>query len=328
MDYVIKHSPEDFFVEEILGHEPDEGEGYTLCWMKKRNIDMFSALRIISERLKIQSKEIGYAGIKDKVAVTSQNITLPIKTKQSFIGKDEDNTEFADGITIRYIRDVKDRLNPGDLEGNRFNICVRSLTRERSFDDVKIPNFFGEQRFGKCNHVIGEMIIKRDFERAALLAMDSQKDGRLIREHLDKDEKDFIGALGRIGGNILVLFIHAYQSHLWNMILKEIISRRGLDQISDNDLIPIPGFSSGGGRFTEEYRDVLDKEGISERDFIIREIPKISSEGDNRKALMDISDLSYSFMQDDVFKDKLMCKISFSLGKGSYATTAIDFLFG
>ena len=327
MNKVIKHKPEDFIVEEILEKLPKDGEGHMLCILEKQGVDMFGALKTISKVLGIAQKEIGYAGIKDKHAITKQHITIPIKAKHRLSSAEELSS--GGDISLRHLKDVEEPIRPGQLQGNRFWITVRSLPKEITLDaPEKVPNFFGEQRFGKCNHAIGEYIVKRDFERAALLAMESQKGGNMIKEHLRKNPKDFVGALGKLRESITIFFIHAYQSFLWNSILEDVLRTKGIEVIAQDDVIPIPGFSSDcPDKFRSSYDKVLKKEGITERDFVIKELPRLSCEGDVREALMNVSEFKHNFDDDEIFKNMKKCKLTFTLGKGSYATSLIEYLF-
>ncbi|MFP4190211.1 MAG: tRNA pseudouridine(13) synthase TruD [Candidatus Woesearchaeota archaeon] len=327
MEYIIKHIPDDFVVEEVIGYEPEDGTKNILCRLEKTDTDMFSTLNIISGFFKIDKKEIGYAGIKDKKAMTKQHITLPGKIKNKF-KKEGDEISLSENLKINFLKGVEEHIRPGDLKKNRFDIVVRALDEERSLAPKKVPNLFGTQRFGEHNHKIGERIIKRDFEGAAALAMESQKGGELIRQHLRENENDFVGALNTLHNNILTFLVHSYQSHLWNKIVERVIEKEGIEFIEKSDIIPIPGFSSDcEEKFVEEYDGVLEEEGISERDFIIKEMPRLSCEGSEREVLMRISDFAYGYREDDIFKKKKKCELSFSLGKGSYATTLIEHLF-
>ena len=73
---------------------------------------------------------------------------------------------------------------------------------------------------------------------------------------------------------------------------------------------------------------ILEKENIGFRDFIIKQIPELSVEGDERKAFIKISDFKIIKQEkDELNKNKEKLIIKFSLPKGCYATVLIDFLF-
>ncbi|MCK4521846.1 MAG: tRNA pseudouridine(13) synthase TruD, partial [Nanoarchaeota archaeon] len=163
----------------------------------------------------------------------------------------------------------------------------------------KILNLFGEQRFGTNNKEVGKAIIKKDFKKAVKLLKLSPKGN------------DFIGALRTIPKKILKLYIHSYQSHLWNKLAEE--KRNSLE----NKKIQIIGFAT---KQTKEINDILKKEGITQRDFIIRQIPELSSEGAERDLFAEIQDL-------DVKKVDKGYILKFKLKKGSYATEVVKQIF-
>ena len=84
----IKQIPDDFIVEEIapdgkvivIDSEEEPGENFkgefTHCIMQKYNWDTMRAVKEISKRLHISQKRVGFAGTKDKRAVTTQRISI------------------------------------------------------------------------------------------------------------------------------------------------------------------------------------------------------------------------------------------------------------
>ncbi|EHP85469.1 tRNA pseudouridine synthase D TruD [Methanotorris formicicus Mc-S-70] len=77
----IRQKPEDFIVEEIIDLDKtiNEGGECYLYKLTKRNIENLKALSYIAKKFKIPLKEIGYCGLKDRYAITTQYITIPKK---------------------------------------------------------------------------------------------------------------------------------------------------------------------------------------------------------------------------------------------------------
>src|SRR4029077_13137570 len=72
----IKQRPEDFFVQEIPIYEPS-GEGeHTYCEIQKVGITTFDAIHRIADALRVSSRDIGYAGMKDARAVSRQTLSI------------------------------------------------------------------------------------------------------------------------------------------------------------------------------------------------------------------------------------------------------------
>ncbi len=170
----IKQRPEDFVVEEI----PVKGRNgkYTVFWIQKKNIDMNHAIKILSKKLGVSVKYFGFAGTKDKRAVTMQRISV-------YDPKDEIYKKIS-GLSLKNIK-IKnvskgDKIRLGDLKGNKFNIILRNIKLskkeinkrlENLFGELAkgIPNYFGVQRFGEIrpiSHIVGRHIIKDEYECA------------------------------------------------------------------------------------------------------------------------------------------------------------------
>jgi tRNA pseudouridine13 synthase len=154
---VIKTTPEDFLVEELPLYAPSgEGEHLYLRFTK-RNLPTDIAVRMIARALGVDARDVGVAGLKDKVGITTQTISVPV-------GRDPAALEARvaalalDGITIHEARRHANKLRTGHLAGNRFTIVIRDLA-EASVSGVVgtlerigregAPNAFGTQRFGR-----------------------------------------------------------------------------------------------------------------------------------------------------------------------------------
>lgn len=151
----IKTTPEDFLVDEIPAYEPS-GEGdHVYLHVKKRGLTTDEAVRAIVRALGVEMRETGVAGMKDKVAVTTQWISV--------LSRDPDMEARArgltlDGIEVLAARRHGNKLKTGHLRGNRFTLVVREVPPDAmdavraSFDRIAregVPNAYGAQRFGK-----------------------------------------------------------------------------------------------------------------------------------------------------------------------------------
>ena len=141
-----------------------------------------------------------------------------------------------------------------------------------------------------------------------------------------------------------MLYVHAFQSLIFNKTISELIISEtkeykkvdysnGFFVFPDKDLnntkIPIVGF---GTEFKDKkIKDIssflLKKEGITLRDFIVRGMPELASEGDERNMFVKPEKLNIKTGDDELNKSKKKCIISFTLPKGSYATIVIKKIF-
>lgn len=300
----IKQIPEDFVVKEIL--DLDIGEGsYTYFLLKKRNWTTIGAINEIARRLNIPSKRLGFAGNKDKKAVTEQYISVLNVDKRRL-----ENLKIKD-IEIIVVGRGKERINLGDLRGNEFIITVRDLDK-RNKGVSRVINYFDEQRFGvdKKNHLIGKAIVKKDFKEAC----------RLL--NLDVERNDYVGTLRKVDRRLLRFYVGSYQSYLWNKTVNN------LDK--DYDKVPTVGFLT---KFRDKnvkgvIEGVLEEEGVELKDFIIRQILELSLEGGERDMSVGVKDFkTLDFSKDELNKGKFKQIIGFKLPKGSYATIVVKEIF-
>jgi tRNA pseudouridine13 synthase len=153
----IKSTPEDFVVEEIpLYVASGEGDHLYLRFTK-RNLPTDIAVRMISRALDVNARDVGVAGLKDKVGVTTQTISVPLGRDAAAL-EGRARALALDGITIHEARRHTNKLRTGHLAGNRFTIVIRNIDEARVADVVSAfekvgregaPNAFGVQRFGR-----------------------------------------------------------------------------------------------------------------------------------------------------------------------------------
>ncbi len=303
--YKIKQTPEDFVVKEIIDLWLDKNGKYFYYLLKKKNYNTLRAIGHIKAKVK-------YAGNKDKKAVTEQFISVNKKIKNIRLKN----------LELKFIGRGNEPISLGSHKGNYFEIVARNLNKNTKIEKKgKILNYFGKQRFGKDNVEIGRNIIKRNFKEAVGLII---KSNPRIKDYLQ--ERDYIGALRKIPLHLLKLYIHAYQSYLFNEAIKKIKTNKNLK-------IPLIGFEFELNDIkNKELKNVIikimEKEKITPRDFIIREIPELSSEGGYRGLFMEIKDLRTGKLEnDELNKNKYKIKLNFKLDKGCYATVAVKELF-
>lgn len=281
----IKQVPEDFVVEEVLDLKINPGP-FFYYRLKKRNRNTLDIVHEIKKRL---HSDVGFAGIKDKHAVTSQYIA--VKKKITFS---------LDNVTFEYLGTGKEWVYLGKLQGNLFTITLRDLDKKIR-PIKKIINFYGEQRFGGANAEIGKMLVTKKFKDACDAL------------HIEAERNDYIGALRRHGIAKLKLYVSAYQSFLWNI-------RAGKNK---KKIIPILGYLTEG----KEYDALMKKDGIHKEDFLIRSLPEISSEGGQRERIIPVKRFKMlTFTDDDLHPGKKKQVVQFFLQKGAYATTVLESL--
>jgi tRNA pseudouridine13 synthase len=148
----IKTQPDDFVVDEIPAYEPCGSGDHLFLWIEKRDMGAEYFQRQIARRLEVSPGAVGMAGLKDRHAVTRQWVSVPAAAETNLTKLD------GDGIRVLQVSRHTNKLKPGHLHGNRFQILIRDAdpaAPERLTPILErlgadgLPNFYGAQRFGK-----------------------------------------------------------------------------------------------------------------------------------------------------------------------------------
>ncbi|MDL0081357.1 tRNA pseudouridine(13) synthase TruD [Helicobacter sp. XJK30-2] len=165
------HSSRDFVVQEIPLYAFSGSGEHRILRVRKKNLSTFELLSIIAQAFNLPTKSIGYAGLKDKHATTTQYLSLPAKSTQNFCA-------IFDALAKQH--DIKlldstlhsNKLRLGHLKGNRFFVRLKKLnpTNAKKLESTLahiaqngFPNFFGFQRFGinGDNYLLGLSLSQR-----------------------------------------------------------------------------------------------------------------------------------------------------------------------
>jgi len=301
---IIKKLPEDFIVKETTSIDFSVEGKYAYYLLRKKNYNTLDALMKVSQVLKLDLKLFGYAGNKDKRAITEQYISIRgVKFKELKL-KD---------LELSLVGRGDKAIQLGDLKGNEFEIVVRDLKDKKKGKIEWMINYFDEQRFGTDNMEIGKKILSGDTK---------------MLEYLPK--------------TLSMLYIHSFQSYVWNKVVESYLNKRKNHQIEysygsflfpirkpHNKKIPLVGYLT---KFKDlELRDLtwkfLDEQHVKLSDFIIPGYPKISMEGDDRDLIVNIKNFKLEYEEDDMNPGNYKALLKFSLPKGAYATLVIKRFF-
>ncbi|MBU0552529.1 tRNA pseudouridine(13) synthase TruD [Myxococcota bacterium] len=301
---------EDFIVEEIPAYLPS-GEGeHHYVFARKRGLTTEQLKQILANAAGVNPKALGVAGRKDKWAITTQWISLPVAP----VAPDDDRIELLE------IGRHRNKLKTGHLKGNRFRIRLAGVHPEAEarlpalLERLKggMPNYFGAQRFGRDN-----------IERALDL-LDAPK--RRV-----KDPQFLISALqsavfnGWLSARI--------SDGRWGVVMEGDILRKretgGLftceDAIADQarldageiDLAgPMPGpkMRPAEGEAAAREAAILATLGLDQPARL--DALRRFTDGTRRAARVSVEELSFRREGDDLW-------VAFALPKGSYATTLL-----
>lgn len=148
----LKRLNEDFIVTELPLQLPS-GEGEHI-WLdvEKNGANTAFVAQQLAEAAGVQERDLGYAGLKDRYAITRQWFSIYLPKGET---PDLTALQHPEFKVLSQSRHVK-KLRPGDLQGNRFRIVLRDVTGDRDAIEANlkavasqgVPNYFGAQRFG------------------------------------------------------------------------------------------------------------------------------------------------------------------------------------
>lgn len=153
----MRTSPEDFFVEELPGFESTGSGEHLLLTIEKRGMNTAFAARHIAQWAGVGEVAIGYAGLKDRHAVTRQRFSVHLPKKVAPDLAALDLTQGEERLTVIEHAWHARKLPRGALAGNRFVLVLRDVVGQRDAIEARlqsiarrgVPNYFGEQRFGR-----------------------------------------------------------------------------------------------------------------------------------------------------------------------------------
>ncbi len=203
----IRSVPEDFEVEEIDAFEPSGAGEHLLLTVEKRGMNTAFAAKRIAGWAGVAESAIGYAGLKDRHALTRQRFSVWLPKK---IAPDPATLEQAPGSGSESLRVLAAhwharKLPRGALAGNRFVLTLREVVGERDAIDARlraiagrgVPNYFGEQRFGrggdnlaKALAMFGGRRLRREERTHLLSAARSELFNRVLAERVRRDDWD------------------------------------------------------------------------------------------------------------------------------------------
>lgn len=153
--------PEDFLVDEVPAYAASGKGEHQYVQVQKRLLTTPELVRRIGKACGVNERDVGYAGMKDKHAVTTQWLSLATKTPIT------PELQLGEGVKILLVTRHENKLRTGHLLGNRFTITLAGVTDDALERAEKIaerlrtnglPNYFGAQRFGHAGRNLPDSI--------------------------------------------------------------------------------------------------------------------------------------------------------------------------
>ncbi len=285
----------DFIVDEVF--QPEVSGGGEHFWLKIKkmgeNTDWVAGK--LANYFSVRKMDVGYAGKKDRHAITTQwfSVYLPGKPHvidwPAFIESSGLNAELIES------RSHSHKLKKGAHDANHFRIRLRGVSspaeceeRLNAIANAGVPNYFGEQRFGRE----AQNLIK---------AEKWVQDPRSVRDR-----------------NLRGLFISAARSYLFNMVL----SRRVADgswktRMAGEPFSDVTGPLWGRGRnLAVDAQGVLEEAVLSEHASWCAALENVGLSQERRSLILQPQNLSWTFEKSDLL-------IAMTLEAGQFATSVL-----
>jgi len=316
IDFKFLQNKNDFIVDEIpLGEFRGKG-GFLILYIQKVEMTTWDMVSVFAEFLNIPAQKIGYAGLKDKHATTTQYISVDVRHEKTL-------KKFKHP-KIKILKTTKHdkSLQMGDLKANRFCINLhfvddieagRIEKTARKIAKEGLPNYFGYQRFGRDNDSLSQAkeMIKgnlfiNDNKLKNFLVSIYQSDffNRWLRERVIRSKKLNNNKFQLLKGDV-------YMTKNNSLLTPKNIPIREFE----NKTFILTGLLCGRDVFRarDEARKIEEK---YDDEFL-------HQKGYRREALVFPTDIKCSYDKKQTFLN-----IKFTLPKGSYATVFLESISG
>ncbi len=309
--------PEDFCVYEILSFEPS-GEGeHTFLQIRKTGENTDSIVRQLARFAGVRQRDVGYAGLKDRHAVTTQwfSVWLPGKSDPDWAAMETPAIKIIQ--TVRHAR----KLKRGVLSGNRFSIMVRNLDGDKNnvierLTAIKangVANYYGEQRFGNQGQNVNKALlmftegkVKRELRSLYLSAVRSYLFNQILSVRVSA------GTWNKAILGDIYLFDRSQSCFKSQLLDDEILSRIAAKAIHPSGVLWGKGKLAADAEAFAVEQQVIEANGELAQGLVANGLEK-----SRRPLRVNVDDLDWDF------PDLTTLKLTFTLPAGSYATAVL-----
>ena len=314
----IRSAPADFIVTENIDFELTGDGEHDFLWIEKSGANTAWVSRQLSAHAGVAANDVGYAGLKDRHAITSQWFSVRRPT-----GAGTDWSAFeAEGVRIIETTRHLKKLRRGAHRSNAFRIALRSPAIDGLRDEISarlklieeqgVPNYFGEQRFGRdggnielAPDVFAGRRVKRDKRSIAISSARSLLFNHILDTRVRNRtwNKLQAGDLANLDGSGSVFAVEEVTTDL-------------ADRCKTFDIHPTGTLWGDGAPLTTADIALAEIESVKGHQPLTEGLQKARVEASSRASRMPVRDLSVDF-DDDVLW------LSFNLPKGGFATVVL-----
>lgn len=311
--------PEDFQVDEDLPFAP-KGEGsHVWLYIRKKNTNTDWLAQHLARFAKASPVAVGYAGIKDRHAVTSQWFSINLQGLQEPDWSALESEEITIVQCVRHDR----KLKRGVLSGNRFRIKLRNVQGDialwqqhlQQVSRFGVPNYYAEQRFGHGGMNLqkadawfngGEAPQKRNQRSMIISAARSWLFNLLLAERIEQGHWD-----QGMAGDIMLLSGTRASYFLADAIDDTLNSR-----LAEMDIHPTGPLWGKGDAPNKAESLALEQQVLADWHNWQQQLEKLGLSHERRALRLFPSALSWQFEADGLV-------LNFGLSPGSYATAVL-----
>ena len=322
LDAQIRRTPDDFLVTEIIDFELTGDGEHDFLWIEKTDANTAWVSRQLARHAVVPPVDVGYAGLKDRRAITQQWFSVRRPT-----GAGTDWAAFdADGVQILKIERHNRKLRRGAHRANAFRIALRSVAIDEQRESIReriqliaasgVPNYFGEQRFGRdggnlelVQSVFAGRRVRRDKRSIAISAARSFLFNQILDARVRKKTWNRLetGDLANLDGSASVFSV--------DELTPELVQR-----CSAGDLHPTGSLWGDGAPCTTANVAEAECDAVASYESFTAGLSKARVEAASRPLRLPVADFTVEF-------DAGVAWLAFRLQKGSYATTVLRELF-
>lgn len=315
----IRTTPEDFFVEELPGFEPSGAGEHLLLTIEKRGMNTAFAAKRIAAWAGVGDMAVGYAGLKDRHAVTRQRISVHLPKK---IAPDLALLQ-SDDLRVLDHHWHSRKLPRGALAGNRFRLVLRAVegdhqaieARLQAISMLGVPNYFGEQRFGRDGDNVAQALamfrgrrVAREKRGLLLSAARSELFNRVLGARVLDDtwNRPLPGEVWMLDGRRSVFGPEPLTDDL-------------LRRLDAFDIHPTGPLWGRGELRTQDVASAREQSALAEGNApaLRRGLEKAGLEQERRALRLRPTGLAWRWLADDVLD------LAFTLPAGTYATSVL-----
>lgn len=313
----IRSLPEDFTVKENLSFEPSGSGEHVFLQIEKKGENTEYVARQLSRFANVRQRDVSYAGLKDRYAVTSQwfSVWLPGKA-------DPDWAQF-ESDTIRVLQAVRHarKLKRGVLSGNSFKLTIRDWQGDKAktiqqLEQIKtdgIANYFGSQRFGNEGQNVSKALamfqgakVGREQRSIYLSAARSYLFNRILACRVTQNNWN------RALAGDTYQFDRSHSCFQSDRPDAEIIRRLATKEIHPTGVLWGRGNADVSADALEIEQAVIDAHELLAQGLITSAVDR-----DRRALRVNVQDLHWQFIDDSTLG------LCFTLAAGSYATSVL-----